>query len=866
MRLKTLSVVSSLALATSLTTPAYAQDQSPETQQSEDEGARTNVITVTAQFREQNLQDTPIAITAVNAEMLEARGQTDISQVAAQAPNVTLTPQPQNGGAGLIAYIRGVGQTDFNYALDPGVGIYVDDVFIPTLSSSLLELMDLDRIEVLRGPQGTLAGKNSIGGAIKLFSQKPRGDGSGSLQLTYGSFNRTEIRGMADFRVNDQLSVRVSGLGKARDGYMDLLDYGVAHPNENVRANNARGAYPVVGTQGGQSIAAGRIALRWQPTSSIEINLSGDYTHDRSEPQPTVLLAAGLPQSATNPVFTPSLTPGDAYAGLASGVGPGQPPFLVGKDGTAIPLDCRFVPAGPYSCDALSSSIYDGDPRYISYANFLDGTAPTSQAPFKPYAALQNQDFNGWGIMGNIAVDISDDMQLYWIGAWREYTTKFGQDQDASPVPIAQLDNRLDHRAWSQEVRLNGELFDGLFDYTLGGFYMDQEGSYTARVDLNYAGIDFIHGPDTTPSTSKALFFNGTLHPTDAWTISGGLRRSWDEKTYTYFRRNPDGTIPGPCEFFTGAAPPGTAGPTGIGNSPNCLLVGIFDLEGEFKGKRWDWRVVTDYRFSDAFLAYASVATGFKGGGVNPRPFFGPSTGECPPFTFNPDGSVVPAPPCNQVKPFNPETLTTYEVGFKSDLFDRRLRVNGAAFLNKYNDITFTLSACPSSPCLRPTNVGKAEVKGAELEVSAFPVDGLMIDGSVSYINVDYDADSVAAAGLTGDETFPYTPDWTYSFGIQYDYDIGPGTVGMRFDGSYRSEIFTETTNSSWSRIDSRFLGNARLSYTTADEEWRVALEVQNLFDKYYFMSVSDITRSLGAVTAVPGLPRTWALSVRKNF
>src|SRR5690606_24665648 len=191
-----------------------------------------------------------------------------------------------------------------------------------------------------------------------------------------------------------------------------------------------------------------------------------------------------------------------------------------------------------------------------------------------------------------------------------------------------------------------------------------------------------------------------------------------------------------------------------------------------FKGTRWDWRVVTSYGYSDPFLAYASIATGYKGGGVNPRPFFGPATGECPPFSFNPDGSVIPAPPCDQVKPFNPETLTTYEVGFKSDLLDRRLRVNGAGFWNKYNDITFQLSACPSSPCLRPTNVGKADVKGFELEVAAYPVDGLSLDGSLSYINIKYDADSVAAAGLSGDETFPYTPDWTYSFGIQYDYEL----------------------------------------------------------------------------------------------
>jgi iron complex outermembrane receptor protein len=468
--------------------------------------------------------------------------------------------------------------------------------------------------------------------------------------------------------------------------------------------------------------------------------------------------------------------------------------------------------------------------------------------------------------MGNVSWDITDTLELYWVGAWREYTTKFGQDQDASPVPLAQLDNRLDHRAWSQELRLNGQFGDGLVEWTLGGFYMDQDGSYTARVDLNYAGIDFIHGPDTTPSTSKALFANAIIHPTEEWSVTAGIRGSWDHKTYTYFRRNPDGTIPGPCQFFTIPQPNGLAGPTGIGNSPNCLLVGIYDLEGEFKGDRVDWRIATDYRFSDEFMVYGSIATGYKGGGVNPRPFFGPATGECPAFSYNPDGTVIPAPPCNQIKPFNPETLTTYELGFKSDFWDRRVRLNGAVFYNDYADIIFQLSACPSSPCLRPVNVGEAKVKGFELEASVYPVDNLSIDGSLSYINVNYNDASVAPAGLHGNETFPYTPDWTYSIGVQYDADVGPGMTHFRFDGSYRSSIFTDTANSPWSRIPGVFLGNARIWYTTEDEDWEVGLEVQNLFDEYHFMSVSDISRSLGLVTGVPGLPRTWAVSIKKNW
>tara|TARA_A100001391_G_scaffold273_2_gene654 strand:- start:71018 stop:73612 length:2595 start_codon:yes stop_codon:yes gene_type:complete len=864
MKFKSLCVASSLAIMAGMATPAFAQD--------EDSGARTNTIVVTAEFREANLQDTPIAITAVNSEMLEARGQTDIAQVAAQAPNVTLKAQPQGGGNGLIAFIRGVGQVDFNYALDPGVGVYVDDVFIPTLSSSLLDLMDLDRIEVLRGPQGTLAGKNSIGGSIKLFSARPQGDNSGSFRATYGSYNRIEARGMADFAITDNLFARVSGIGRSVDGYITRLDYGQTHPNSNVQSNNVRGRDNEGSeTLGGGSTVAGRIALRWIPTDRLEVNVSGDYSSDKGEAGPQVLLAMGA-VSATPETFDPfSQNPAVSNGALPVAGPPPALPWLIGKDGNAVPGSCAFVPSGPYSCDTIGSTF--GDPRYINYGNFLDARQPTSQAPYKPYAARPISELVGWGVHGNITFDATDNLQLVWIGSWREYQSNWGEDQDATPIPVAQLDNQLNHRAWSQEVRANFELADGLIEGTVGGYYLDQDGQYTARVDLNYAGIDFIHGPDTTPSTTKAGFGTLTLHPTDMLSFTGGIRYTKDKKVYTYFRSNPDGTvpfdtnadgvldvIPPACEFFVGAP---TAGPTGVGNTPNCLLVGLFDVSDSFEGDRWDWRLAADYRFSDSFLAYASVSTGFKGGGVNPRPFFGPSAGECADLPKDGNGNVIPAP-CNQLKSFNPETITTYEIGFKSDLLDRRLRLNGAAFFNKYNDIILQLSACPGSPCLQPNNVGSADVKGFELEMSAFPVDGLSLDGGLSYIDFEYT--DVGTSGLTGTEVTPYTPEWTYSFGIQYDYEIDAGTLMARFDGAYQSEIFTDSFNTSWSKIDSYFLGNARLGFTTADENWNVALEVQNVFDKYYFLTVSDVTTSLGLVTAQPGMPRTWSLSVGRKF
>jgi iron complex outermembrane receptor protein len=341
------------------------------------------------------------------------------------------------------------------------------------------------------------------------------------------------------------------------------------------------------------------------------------------------------------------------------------------------------------------------------------------------------------------------------------------------------------------------------------------------------------------------------VHATEDLSLTGGLRYTKDKKDYTYFRRNPDGTIPNPALCF--ANPPGGS----VVAYPNCILSGIFDITGTFEGDRLDYRGVIDYRFSDQFLAYASISTGFKGGGVNPRPF------------------VV-----DQRLPFNPETLTTYEMGFKADLWDRRVRLNGAAFLNKYEDIILGKAVCPESslpsPCLRPDNIGAADVKGFELEASIFPVDGLSIEGSIAVLDFEYTSATVpgpngpvlANTGIPADGITPFTPELTYSIGGQYDYESDAGTFSIRVDGSYQGQLFANSENTVWSEIDGRFLANSRLSWTTNDENWQVALEVQNLFDEYYFMSKSDVRtpNSLGVVTGVPGLPRTWSLAVERRF
>ncbi len=149
-----------------------------------------------------------------------------------------------------------------------------------------------------------------------------------------------------------------------------------------------------------------------------------------------------------------------------------------------MPVDCHFVPFGQYSCDSGRTLPSGVDPRYMTYANFLDGMIPTQQAPYKPYAALQNSDFVGWGVMGNVQWDLSDQFKLTWISSYRKYQSNFGQDQDATPVPMAQLDNQLNAKAWSQELRLNGELGNGFFRVHVRRLLYEAEQQATPRASI----------------------------------------------------------------------------------------------------------------------------------------------------------------------------------------------------------------------------------------------------------------------------------------------------------------------------------------------------------------------------------------------
>jgi iron complex outermembrane receptor protein len=754
-------------------------------------GSRVQEVVVTAEFRKENLQNTPIAITSVNSRILEARGQTNVTQIAAQAPNVSLRPAGSSLGNTLVAYIRGVGQGDFNYALEPGVGIYIDDVYFATATGAQFNLLDLDRVEILRGPQGTLAGKNSIGGAIKLYSKEPNGAGGGYVEGAYGADNLIQGKAAADFTiVPDKLFARASLVTRHQDGYVTMLDYKCAHPGPIDTGVAGLGTIPnnlptlvhdpscELGKAGGVTYTAGRVALRYNPDSRLDVNLAGDFDADNSEVQPAVLKTAAYPNRT--------------------------PPI----DG---------VPFGPWFITGQ---------KYTTYANSTDFVTA-----YGPYQSPTISKMTQWGVSANVKYNFTDALQLTSITAYRRYTSEFGDIADGSPVSVALQFHTLKYHQFTQEVRLNDTVLNGLLDFTVGGFYFKGYGKQSGRIDLSYSNLDFL-SDDTIPSRSIAGFVNAALHPTSNLTLDGGLRYSNDKKSYTFGRIAPDHSGPAP------------------------VVGGLNGVTGNFEHSRVDYRVALEYNWTRDLMTYAQVSTGFKGGGINPRPF-------------------IPS----QVVPFDPETLTAYEIGAKTEFFDHRLRLNTAAFYNKYNNIQLTVFSCPqfspspTFPCFAPLNAGSADVDGAELEMNAFPMPGLELDGSLSYLHFKYTtiSSNVGIPGVRGVQMGmvpPYTPSWKASFGIQYEIDLGQGvgTVTPRLDADYEGAVYGNATNAPTNRIPSRTVANARLTYRSPHDHWEAALEVTNLTDKYYALTMDDSLATAGYVSIGPARPREWMVSFRRNF
>jgi iron complex outermembrane receptor protein len=774
-----LAGVSLCALGLSLgMTPALAEDQQVQpsggqSAEKADDYAGNDII-VTAQFREQSVQKTPIAISAFDADLLDRKGVSDISGAANLAPNVQLSAGAGNFGGMAAIFIRGVGQSDPHFALEPGVGMYIDDIYYGVLTGSIFELMDVDRVEVLRGPQGTLSGKNSIGGAVKLFSTRPGPNADAFVEAGYGSRNIMLARAATNVTLADGLYARISVGTKRSDGYVSRLDYACA-TKAPTGGTSRVGIDCKIGEQGGQNVVSGRVALRWEPSSRVNDTLIADVTHDRSQNPATRLL-----------VSSPAWTGGANY-------------MTPQKD-------------------------------YTNYEDYVSLPRGGSSAGVR-YSLSSITPVDSWGISNNLSIDLTDNLKLSSITAYRSSDTTFNSTLDSSPASILDQVWQLDHEQFTQELRLNGQI-SSLLDWTAGGYYYKANGTSGGRVTIN-GGLQLGGGGlnldilfrDPVETESKSLFLHTVWHPLDGFNVTAAVRYTDDRKSFTFNRYDLNG-------------------------APHPTLGSLTNYTGVYSGDRFDYRLGIDYQWTPSLMTYAQVSTGYKGGGVNPRPFVS-----------------------TQVVPYKPETLTSYELGFKSRLVGRRLTLNGAIFLSDYKDFQATLLRCdslspaPGFPCTQSTNVGDARIKGAELEIFAEPVDGFTIDGSVGYLDFKYKS-VVPATGITLSMTNVYTPEWTAATGVQYAFNLSKaGSLTPRFDMSYRSRVEGDSVNQPISSLPGRAIFGASLKWKSADDDWEAQLSIQNLADKYYLNSTGARPNApYFTAVGVVAPPRTVLFTVKRKF
>ena len=783
-------------------------------------------VVVTAEYRSQNVQNTPISITAVNAAMLEERGITNIVDVASAVPNLSMRMGGSGSGASNQAFIRGIGQGDFLFAYSPRIAFYVDDVYFSTVYGSTFDLLDINSIEVDRGPQGVLSGRNAAGGAIKIYSKQPTGDGSGYIEAGYGSYNRFVYRGGWDVTlVPDKVFARFAISGKHADGYMKLLDYVCVHGAGSLgNIKSAVGATSQDGCVedhlGSEGVDSGRAAVRWLASDRLEVNVIADYTRQRQE----------APTDKYSFIADPITMPG--FQSLWIGV----PQALYGP---GVLYDERFVTSSPYTSYARYG-VMATDGRNVPNENNLDH----------------------WGVSGTIDWDVAPGaLHVKNVAAYRSWWNTFGRG-DASPLGNSGTFDDTTHHQFTDELQATGKV--GNLDYAGGFFYyhaFDQNTGFDALLPPGPPPNGFYdHDLDDHQTTDDwAVFIHGDYHITPQLTLSAGVRYTDDKKDAVVSVTN---LPPGPGDFVT---------PVNVAAT------------------RWNPMAELAYQFTPDVMGYALYSTGFRGGGFSPRP-----------------SDAV------QAVPFGPEDVTNYELGFKSEWFQHRLRLNADVFYmqddgqqNFKGDIDSL-----GNTWFHEINAGNSINEGVEVEVAVRPVDGMQIDSSLGYLHYRLKSNEAQRTVLLcttfSDGTpCPQTraPTWTFSAGAQYRFNLGSaGSLTPRLDASVISRVYFETFNDTCSVVvpagtacpaasvvapppPSTFIStdpsgvagrlgyqpgymllNGHLTWRSPDNKWSTTFEVMNMTNKAYFYGKLALGALLGREQGNIAPPRTWLLTVRRDF
>jgi iron complex outermembrane receptor protein len=812
-------------------------------------------IVVTARFREENLQQIPLAISAISAADLAANGATDVIDVGDWAPNVVIDQLGAGWGPTIAATVRGLGYGDFKATSEPTMTIYLDDVVLGRPTGAILDLLDLERVEVLRGPQGSLFGKNAIGGVMRLISRKPgEGGDTGQLEVTVGEYDRLDVRGsFGTTLIDDKLFARVSYVSKQRDGWQENIDYrcqmvangtpqlagvndGVvgwtkdpdgptgADPNNSIAGVGGPGA-PIMGTVGSiadnqfalptrtsargtdngcvvdrlgdSKVQAARGSLRWIASDKFELNFSADVTDDRSK-GPYDLLTAANPNTSLGILFNNA----------------------VALPTWGVPWDARFIPSN----EAVN---------YSSFNNAgLDGGIETPNINYVRH----------WGASTTFDWTLGEDIGVKLILAHREFDAQWGRDSDGSPMPLNHtLDTFRDDQD-TVELRVSGTLFADKMDWTAGYFSFDAH-DLNSNISVLYpagsatdpraclVGTSCIDRVDTQETTNSGVFLNTVTQLTEALALTVGLRRSTDEKDVLQERFGRNGL------YCCGFDPPTLVHSEASSTDPMVSL---------------------SYNLTDNLMIYGTYQEGFRGGGTTARPT------------------------ATTRVPFGPETLQNFEVGMKSDLLDRRLRLNVTVFDMKYKDMQIGTAGIDQNgqPAWTTGNDGEASIKGVEIELQSTVGEHWRFGTSVGHTNFQYTRvptlqdclnkgfPQASCSGLIDVDSSPgRTPKYTLSADMSYMTNLSSGSqLGFHYGISWQDDTYFGPNDDPLLQAPAYSLHNARVTWVSANGDWEASVFGSNITDERAIQSKLNFLNLFGTVETTYVRPEEWAMSIKKHF
>ena len=757
--MKTPRLVLALAIATSLSSTASAA-----------ESALIEEIVVTAQKREQSAQDVGIAITAFTGDQIKQLGFQNSIDIVSQTPGMTFgTPTAEGNNANLS--LRGVALNDFNDNNESPVAVYVDDVYVSAIAGATFQLFDIERVEVLRGPQGTLFGRNASGGLVHFVTKKPvYGEQGGYFDISLADNNQIKSELAFNVPLSESAALRVSVAQNQFDGYVKNRFSGVKDPND------------------ADSIA-GRVQLAMTPTDSVDLLFNVHYSEEDS--------VDGSWQHQATQTAGPL---GDISVPLPAGV------------------DLYATCPG---CDGFGYRDTDGDP----WAGDYDRGAPL--------------EVKNTGGSLNLQWDLSDGVTLTSITAFENYERYFGEDTDLGPIAgiVPTFDSEIDQ--FTQEIRLAGG--SDTLRWVGGLYYFESEADGTIDAGVISQAADGLapscnRGACQPPAEDFFIFYsNWWEQDTESWSVFGqieldisqdltliaGLRYTDEERDMEIFAEDLAGNIGLPGDIFADFTQ-GTVGDLTENDSDN--ITGKIEL---------DWHLSEDTMVY-GFVSRGSKAAGFNSGILD---FNG---------VFN---SLAP-----QTVAFDEETLTAYEVGLKTTLWDGRGRLNLSAFYYDYEDFQ----------AFQFSNLGQilfntdATVSGGEIEFIVSPTDRLDVLFGVGYINEANAEDIGSPAGAIRDRDMVLAPELQLNTVIRYTVPLGESSLALQVDGFYQTEQYFDLQNHPVSESDAYSVWNARAVWSSGDDAWTVTGWVNNVFEEEYLVYTFDFTAAFGYNQLGFGRPR-WA-------